>query len=266
MAGSTIAKVRKAMRFVCILLLSIFAFAIVAPSSHAGCQDPKKQDEPKKEPTEESKAALQEAIDGLAEALKDKEESTIKEMIDKITTKYEGGDASLQGKAVSALKKCLKNKVKSIRNAAIVGLSNTGGSAIKILLKGAKTAKKDAGLQQRYINAAGKLRDEKAIGDITKYLNNKNNNTIKSAIYALGYYNESSTKVRKDIVKSLLKVYASVASAFSKPNPDTSDKEKYEALFNPFESTLKKLTKQEMQGADVWNRWFRKDGKKRKEW
>ena len=43
-------------------------------------------------------------------------------------------------------------------------------------------------------------------------------------------------------------------------------KERYEALYNPFESTLKKLTKQEKEGFDKWNEWYRKEGKKRKDW
>lgn len=256
------------MKALSFLLLAVFSFAVVAPSSFASFQDEKKKDEKKAppEPTEESMAALKEAMDNLTSALKDKDDESAKSSIDKIATKYEGGDKSLKGKAVALLKKCLKSKNKDVRNAAISGLSNTGGHAVKILMKGASSSKKDASLQQRYLNAAGKLRDEKVISEIAKYLNHPDNNTVKTAIYSLGYYNESSTKVRKEIVKSLLKTYSSVASAYNKPSPATADKQKYEALFNPYESVLKKLTKQEMQGALVWNRWFRKDGKKRKEW
>ncbi len=245
-----------------LLVLLVMTMAVV-PVAFAGCQEKKKKPQ---EPTEESIAALQEAIDDLIGALKDKDVEECKASIDKISVKYDGGTTKLKSVAVAQIKKCLKNKDRSVRNAAISGLGQTGGDAIKILMKGAKAAKKEVTLQQRYLNSAGKLREEKTIPEFLKYLNNKDNNIIKTAIYALGNYNESSTKIRKEIVKSLLKRYASVASAANKPTPKTTDKARYEALYNPFESTLKKLTKQELKGANIWNKWFRKDGKKRKEW
>lgn len=250
------------MKIIEVMLIVMLAFATFCPQSLAGCQDEKKHPQP----TEESIAALQEAMDGLTESLKDKEYSRATAQIDKISTKYVGGEKKQKEAAVSLLKGCLKNKDLSVRKSAISALGHTGGKAIKILMKGAKAAKKDPDLQQRYLNAAGKLRDESVIKDFLKYLNNKDNNIIKIVIYALGNYSESPTKMRKEIVKGLLKVYSSVASAYSKPNPTTTNKAKYDALYNPFESTLKKLTKQEIKGANEWNRWFRKDGKKRKEW
>lgn len=243
----------------CVALLVAF---LVSGNAWAAFQDEKKQNEP----TEASIQELQEAIDGLQTGLKEKDNDHTQAMIDKVAGAYKGGDKATCDKAVEALKKCLKHKEKSIVTGAISALGRTGGKAVKILLKGAKSAKKDAALQQRYLTAAGKLRDDKSVGDLLKYLNHKDNNTVKASIYALGFYNESSTKIRKDIVKSLLKRYASVASAYRKPNPATSDKQRYEALYNPFESVLKKLTKQELQGYDAWNKWYRNDGKKRKEW
>ncbi len=250
------------MRILEVTLIAILALVTFCPATLAGCQNEKK--DPK--PTEESIAALQETMDGLSESLKDKDFSQATAQIDKISTQYAGGNKKQKEAAVSMLKGCLKNKDLSVRKAAIAALGHTGGKAIKILMKGAKAAKKDPDLQQRYLNAAGKLRDESVVKDFLKYLNNKDNNVIKIAIYALGNYKDSPTKLRKEIVKGLLKVYSSVASAYSKPNPTTTNKARYEALYNPFESTLKKLTKQEIKGANEWNRWFRKDGKKRKEW
>ncbi len=248
---------------ICTVLLSVFLVSLPAPV-HA--QKKKGEDKQEEQITEESMEALQEAMDDLASALKEKDYEEAQAMIDKIAVKYKGGNKAQREAAVKLLQSCLKNKKKAVRNAAITSLGHTGGKAVKILMKGAKTSKKDPSLQQRYLAAAGKLRDEKIIPDLIKYMNNKDNNTIKVAIYALGRFNESSTKVRKMIVKALLKRYSSVASAYTKPNPSTSDKQRYDALFAPFESTLKKLTKQEMEGFNLWDRWYRKTGKKRKEW
>ena len=248
---------------ICTALLS---FALAASPVTVCAQKNKDADKQEEQVTEESMEALQEAMDDLVSALKEKDYEEARAMIDKIAVKYKGGDKAQREAAVKLLQSCLKNKKKVVRNAAITSLGQTGGKAVKILMKGAKASKKDASLQQRYLAAAGKLRDEKIIPDLIKYMNNKDNNTIKTAIYALGRYNESSTKVRKMIVKALLKQYSSVASAYTKPNPSTSDRQKYDALFAPFESTLKKLTKQEMEGFNLWDRWYRKVGKKRKEW
>ena len=238
----------------------------VALSMLFGQEPEKKQD---KQPTEETIAAFQEVVDGLTTALKEKSSVDLIYYSKEVGKKYKGGDAKQQGKAVALLTKALKTKNSEQRSAAISALAQTGGKASRTLMKeiGGSHAKKNLTYLCECIRGVGRLADPKTVKDLGKMLNHKDNVVVATVISAFGGFRNHPTKLRKEIVKTLLKRYASVASPMTKANPDTSDKERYDALYSSFESSLKILTKNEKaKGFLVWDRWARKEGKKLKEW
>ena len=97
--------------------------------------------------------------------------------------------------------------------------------------------------------------------------NHKDNDVIAQAVAALGEYAGAPNKVRKDVVEGLLKIYEPAASAVRKSSPKTADKVKFEKLNRPMLSSLKALTgATENTNAGEWGRWWRKTGKKTKDW
>ncbi len=241
------------------LMLFIFgAFAGLGPAQEEG--EEKKQDEP----TEESIEALKEATSSMAKARSD---TDIIYFAKQIVERLKGGDERTQERAIDTMAKGLKVKSDDTKKVIVELLGKTGPRAAKHLLAEAKRSRKDISYLCDCLKAAGNVHDPKSWDDILDYLNHKDNVVISTAIVAMGSYAEEETKLRQEIVKELLKTYNSVASAANKSNPATADKEKYNFLFNPFESTLKQLTKQtEIQGAFEWDRWFRKEGEDMKEW
>ena len=245
-------------------LLVVMSLFVVPPVFlFAAPQDKKKQEEP----TEESKAALKEAVAGLLASYREKNADDTRHFNKEVVAKFSGGDKALKKSAMAALNKGFKLKNKDLKRLSATSLAQTGGAAAKILIKQAKASKKDLSLAAHCIRSCGKLKNPKVVSDLVGYLQNKDNEIIAAAIVALGEYRETPNKIRQEIVSGLLKVYASVASAANKANPATSDKQKYEKLFRPFESNLRALTgNTETEGANVWARWYRKIGKKTKDW
>lgn len=225
------------------------------------------EEKKQEEPTEETIAALKEATAGMTKALTSKSDTDIIYFAKQIVERLKGGDERGQDQAVDTMAKGLKVKSEDTRKVIVEQLGKTNHRAAKHLLAEAKKAKKEIGYLCDCIKAAGAVHDPKSWKEILSYLNHKDNVVISSSIVAVGFYAEEDTKLRQEIVKELLKRYASVASAYDKPNPSTTDKERYNFLFNPFESTLKQLTKKtDLQGANVWSDWFRKEGEDMKEW
>lgn len=224
------------------------------------------QDEEKKqaEPTEESIAALAESAGEMAKA---KSDTDMVFFAKQIVERFKGGDEKTQDKAIDAMARGLKTKSDDTKKVIVEQLGKTGHRAAKHLLAEAKKSKKDTSMLCDCLKAAGNVHDPKQWKEILGYINHKDNIVISSAIVSVSGYADEDTKIRKDIVKELLKTYNSVASAANKSNPATTDKEKYNFLFNPFESTLKQLTKKsDIQGAFQWDQWFRKEGEDMKEW
>ncbi len=220
--------------------------------------------------TEETIAEFQEVLDGLAKAFKEKSDVDILYYTKEGVKKIAGAAPKQKGKFVGLVAKGLKSKNDEVRSQMITALGASGQpKASKILLKEAKSkrAKNSITYMCECLGALGRLADPKSLKDLSKFLNNKENRVIAAAINAMADYRNAPLKTRKDIVDILLKRYASVASPMTRPNPKTSDKQKFEALADSFESTLKILTKKtDLKGFDKWDRWYRKEGKKAKTW
>ena len=253
------------------VMLSRIAIACILTALLAGLLPAQNQGDGKTPPvTEETIAEFQEVLDGLAKAVKEKSDVDVLYYSKEGVKKISGADAKQKGKFVVLVAKGLKSKNDEVRSNAIATLGASGYlKASKFLLKEAKSkrAKNSITYMCECIAALGKLADPKSLKDLSKFLNNKENRVIAAAINAMSDYRNASFKTRKNIVDILLKHYASVASPMTRPNPKTSDKQKFEALADSFESTLKILTKKtDLKGFDKWDRWYRKEGKKAKRW
>lgn len=219
------------------------------------------------EPTEESIAKLQEAMDRLDGAFKEKSYDDQIHFSKAVAEAWKGGEKAQKGKAVKQLEKLVKAKKKEVAWAGIEALGKTGGAAAKILLKHAKSrGRKDITFLCKCIKAVGPLQDPKSIEALHKYLVHRETTVIAHAIDALGAYAGTPTKVRKLAFEDLSKNYSSVESNGTKQDANTADEQKFKDLYNGFERALKALSGQNISGAENWARWFRKEGKKLKEW
>ncbi|MCA9321222.1 MAG: hypothetical protein KDB53_10835 [Planctomycetes bacterium] len=248
------------------LLVALFlSFSLV------WAQEPEKKEDPPVDPspTEETIAALQKVVDGLEQATKDKSDVDILFYTKQVVETFKGGEEKQQNDLIGVLTKNLKSRNEEVRNATLQALSMTDDRALRPLLKelNGREAKDDMTYLSDCIAAVGRLHSEKAVKDLSKLLNHKENRVIAVTIVAFGDYGKADLGVRKNIVDTLLKRYGSVTSPMNKSNPSTSEKERFEALADSFESTLRRLTRQaDIKTFDLWDKWYRKDGKKAKEW
>lgn len=241
------------------LLVSLLVFGLFAVGGLA--------QKPDGEPTEESIAALQEALGRLNEAISKKSADDQIHFSVAVGDKWKGGDKSLKSQALKVLERLLKSKKKEVAWAGIEALGKTGGTASKVLMKHAKgRGKKDLTFLCKCLRAVGPLQDPKQVEKLHKYLVHRDTSVIAHAIDALGSYQGAPTKVRKLAFEDLSKNYSSVASNGTRQDANTADQQKYNDLYNSFEGALRALSGQSLSGAENWSRWFRKVGKKLKEW
>lgn len=220
-------------------------------------------------PTKESKKLLSDAIDALKAAQKEDLELETKRCMTLIATRFNGGDKALKGTAIKSLAKQLKKRDVEMKEAVIKALSETGPEAAKVLIAEVKkpTAKNSLSYKCDVIAAIGRLRDPKSIDYLLKFLHNKDIAVTVAGIEALAPYKESKTPYRKEIVKELLKFYGPLEGAARMPNAKKSLIQKHQNLRGAFEGTLRAVTgKADAKTAAAWSRWFRKVGKKLKEW
>ncbi len=235
----------------------------------AGSVDAQQKKTTKVKPTKESKQLLTEAIDALKAAQKEDLELETKRCMILVSSHFEGGDKALKAKALKLLAKQLKKRDIEMKQAVLKALSETGPEASKIFIAEVKkpTAKKSLSYKCEVIAALGRLRDPKSIDYLLKFLHNKDIAVTVAGIEALASYKESETPHRKEIVKELLKFYGPLEGAARMPTAKTEIVRKYNKLRSSFEGTLRAVTgKVDAKNAAAWNRWFRKVGKKLKEW
>ena len=238
------------------LFFSILCLTLLVPSSFA--QAP----------------AMDEAIDGLKTANKKKDDGDRVHFTKLIAESWEKADKKQRGKAIKEVKNAFRTrdddtKLQLTEQVALLGggekLKDADASA-KVLTGLLKKSEENPTLHQTLIMSIGKLKSPKASEALLKLLRHKDDQVRRSAVSALGFYDDSSLKLRKELFSELLKTYSSVSSK-AQDVRDTTAQKRFKDMEGPMEQSLKKLTGvKDAKGVLAWTRWWNNTGKKAKEW
>ncbi|MCE9593962.1 MAG: HEAT repeat domain-containing protein [Planctomycetes bacterium] len=181
---------------------------------------------------------------------------------------------------VAALDKCFSAKrqenAEGVRDnklflAAAVALRDMAPESPKVLMTwiNSKDHRKDLVLQEKLIQSLGKTKDENGRKFLIKLLNDKSPRILAASAEALGEYEGSELKYRKETFEELLKLMmeakaANDAGQASSQQTDPVATEKYNTIAAPIISTLQKLSKHEEHDPNEWQRWWNKN--KKEDW
>lgn len=125
-----------------------------------------------------------------------------------------------------------------------------------------KSHRKDLALQRRLILSLGKTKDPKGIKPLIGLLVHRQATVQAAASEALGNYDGSDQKVRKDAFESILKVYAGVSGQKDSDPNDRTARERYDAISAPMGTALALLSGQDNRKVVEWTRFWNKNKKK----
>ncbi len=232
-------------------------------------------------PDPEVKAKLDE-FKGLIRDRKGAKDSEAIQIIDGVLVRFD----KLHDKDKKAFAKAVYEPLKDSRikrkamdcklfEAAVVALGKTGkeGSAY---LKKAFEDKKRFGddewlsLRATMLKNLGKTKDVKYVKFLTdEALRNIKDNLMAAAGEALGEFEDASLDLRKEICHDLIKKFVTIYEN-ANANLDTGSllrktwEDRYKAVSDPWNNTLKKLTKQHLRTPSDWQRFYNKN--KEKNW
>lgn len=234
------------------------------------------EDKPPAKPDPEVKAKLSE-WQKLIKDRKGAKDAEAIQIIDGILTRYEKLHPKDKADFAKALYEPLKNpKVKReaadcrLYKASVVALGKTGtqGSAY---LKSAFNDKKRFGdkewlsLRADMLKSLGKTKDLKHVKFLTdEALRNIHDSLMAAAGEALGEFAEADLKIRKEICKELIKKFVNIYEN-ANANLDTGStlrttwENRYKAVMDPWNTALKKLTKQHYRTPNDWQRFYNKN-------
>lgn len=248
---------------------------LVALASDAFAQDPTPPKPPDKEVAE--KIAVLEEVGDDKKFARDAEGI---EIIDVLYQKHEAGlnekDQQLIVKALDTLLNKSRrrpfNQIK-IYAAAANALSQHGADGAKVLKKAYESKRfpdnRDwVPLREHLLLAIGKTKDE----SVVKFLIDEACRSPESALQAaageaLGNYEESKEKLRKEIVRDLLVKYGSLAEIASQMGTNIeaqNAQDRLDALSAKWNGSLKKLTRQNFDTFREWQAWH--NDNKNKPW
>ena len=167
-----------------------------------------------------------------------------------------------------------------IYSVAAIGLEGFGDDGAKVLMKAhekKRFPRRDEGwlmTRVQLLRSLGATKSEDAVEFLIDVSLKANDDAERgTAGGALGHFDESDQKVRKQIAKSLIRALASLESEASRPvsaNPDSPQdfgprnaKKRLDRVFGPWTDTLKKLTGESFDSGEQWRVWFEKARRKR---
>lgn len=123
-------------------------------------------------------------------------------------------------------------------------------------------------LRERLLRNIGRAKDE----DDIKFLLDEANRNPEAALQAaagaaLGNFEESKQKIRREIVGSLLVTYGSLSERASQGGTSIdaqNAKDRLAAITGKWNATLKKLSRQDFDTFREWQSWFQKNKNKKK--
>lgn len=253
----------------------VLATPLLCLVSGVCAQDPTPPKPPDKEVAE--KVAL---LDQIGDDKKFARDAEGIEIIDVLYQKHEAGlnekDQQLIVKALDALlnKQPRRpfNQIK-IYSAAANALSQQGAEGAKVLKKAYESKrfpdKPDwVPLREQLLLAIGKAKDESTVKFLVEEASRSPESALQAAAgEALGNFDQSKEKLRKEIVRELLTKYGSLAETASQLGTNIeagNAQDRLDALSGKWNNTLKKLTGQNFDTFREWQAWH--NDNKNKPW
>lgn len=232
-------------------------------------------------PDPEIKAKLGEFKELIKDRKGAKDAEAIK-IIDGVLTRFEKLHPKDKKDFAKALYEPLKDRrVKrkpvdcKLFKASIVALGKTGSDGSKYL-KSAFEDKRRFGddewlsLRAEMLKSLGKTKDLRYVKFLKdEALKNIHDTLMAAAGAALGEFEDAELKVRKDIAKDLIRKFANIYQN-ANANLDPGDlqrktwEDRLKAVSDPWNTTLRKLTKQHLRTPNDWQRFYNKN--KAKDW
>jgi hypothetical protein len=221
--------------------------------------------------------AIDEAIQGLKRAHKEKLEADFPHYIKVLGEKWPNASAVQRKEILDLAKANLKSKVQATKNVTVEAMGLMGGgeggkdgeATAKILIEeaGKKPTQDNVAYFSAILVNLGKLASKNSEEPLLKHLRYKDYDVVAAAVEGLGHHKDRPHDDRREIVGELLKLYTSASSAAHDPRATTTDKDRLKKLEGAMEHSLKMLTKQnEIRGAPNWWSWWQDTGKKTKSW
>jgi hypothetical protein len=218
-------------------------------------------------------------VEQLTKIAKDKkfaEDARGRELIDALMVKQQKG---MMDKDEAMVVKCLdtvlnKNKVRPVNNsvlynAAIEALGRHGAEGAKVLKKAYENKSRFKAkpewvpMRERLLRNIGRTKDE----SIVKFLVEEARRNPEAALQAaageaLGFFEESDQKLRKDVVGDLLVTFGALSEQASLGGTSIDSqnaRDRLAALSGKWVDTLKKLTRQNFDTFREWQVWYQKN-------
>lgn len=202
-------------------------------------------------------------------------------LIDAMNQKYKDLEPKDQLEVRKALDAALNDKrirrppeKLALYTAAAAALGGMGDDGAKILKKAFNNSKYDkrewVDLRAVLLKWLGKTKDEAMIKTLIDVASRDPEDKLMAAAgEALENFADQPLKVRKDIAKDLINKYGEVhgkANASLDPGDAQTQrsKQRLAAISDPWNETLRKLTKQEFRTAPEWQKFYNKE--KGKDW
>jgi HEAT repeat protein len=205
-----------------------------------------------------------------------KKDSESRDTIDKIVA----GIAKMDAKTRTASARALGNVFQSKRpheaceiyTSAVHALAQMGADGAAELrkvidTKPFKSEKEWQTFRALAVESLGKTKDQGSVKFLQDLFKDKYDPIIAAAGKACGHFGEAPQTVRKDIVGEMVKNLESIYNQ-SKASVDPNDiqqkrfQETYTAIQDPWFSTLKTLTGQELRDPTEWTKWWNKSKSK----
>ena len=158
---------------------------------------------------------------------------------------------------------------------SVVAFGKTGTDGSKYLANAFKNKKRFGDKQWRSLRAEmlknlGKTKDLRYVKFLTDEARRNIEDTLMAAAgEALGEFADADLKIRKEISKELIKKFSNIYEN-ANVNLDSGDlqrktwEDRYKAVADPWNTTLKKLTKQHLRTPNDWQKFYNKN--KAKNW
>lgn len=258
------------------LLALLVGAALCAPALPAASARPAALQDP--DPVADKRPEVEQLLDELKEHLKARGEEDTEAVaaIEKLSAEFPRSGPKDRDAIVKALDKALGEKRKAegdeeipdnamFRKAA-QALGGMGPESVDVLEKWIdhKNHRKDLVLNRDLILALGATRDPDGVDPLVDLLQHHEAILQAAAAEALANYADMDQDVRKHVFEELLKVLMAVKGLVDTNLNDTIARERYDTIYSPITTTLKRVSGQNIDSPNDWQHFWNKN--KKEDW
>jgi len=229
-------------------------------------------------PVQDERPEVKTLIDELKEHVKQRgeEDPQAIEAVDKLYSEFSKSGPKDQKDIVGALVDCFDAKRPKelepdvpddrLYMACAVALGGMGPESVKPLTKllDDKDVKKNLKLDRQIALSLGKTKDESAVKELLYLLKNPAPEMQAAGAEALGEFGEVDQKTRKKIVDEIIKIMMGQKTKVDNSPTDPEAAQRWSVISGPMIASLQRLTGNEENVPEEWQRWWNKN--KKEDW